>query len=232
MKKLLVLLFLLPIVLFAQDNRDYFTYLKEVKVENWEHSGMFLPSNYTPADDVKFDKDGLEVYPIAHVTIYKGQKVDFVLWYTDGPSGDPAFEFYELLDNGESEYLFTLAGTQIFIPGNGNLYVTGHTNNMFDKRKKFVFNGETVEEVVQPYYSVSMQTKTLKNIQLYSDCDCTQKLAVVAANSDIEIVAAEYTDGTSRKYLIRTPFGLMGWWELDREYPASEEIEGLFYAGD
>ena len=223
----------MPIALFAQNNRDYFTYLKEVKVLDWEHSGIFLPSNYIPADDVKMSEgEYAESYPIAHVTISKNQKDEIILCSTDGPSGDPAFEFYKMSKNGESIYMFTLAGTQIFVPGNGNLYVTGHTDNMFDKRKKFVFNGETAKEVIQPYYSVSMQTKTLKNIQLYSDYNCTQKLAVVGANSNIEIVAAEYNDDISRKYLIRTPFGLMGWWKLDRDYPASEEIEGLSYAGD
>lgn len=216
----------------AQGQRDYFTYLTEVEIDGWA-SGIFLPSDYKAADDIVYPEEDYYLSdPIAHVTISKGQKYDIVLWYTDGPSGDPAFEFYEVLNNKKIEYMFTLSGTQIFIPGNGNIYVNGHTNNMFDKRKKFRFTGDKAVEIVQPYYSVSMKTKTLKNIQLYSDYECTQKLAVIGANSNIEIVAAEYTDDISKKYLIRSPYGLMGWWKLDREYPASEEIDGLYFAGD
>jgi len=34
------------------------------------------------------------------------------------------------------------------------------------------------------------------------------------------------------KFLIKSPFGLVGWWILDRSYPGSDEIGGLFYSGD
>ncbi|MBN2892127.1 MAG: hypothetical protein JXL97_09685 [Bacteroidales bacterium] len=231
MKKSFILFFLLPFVLIAQEKRDYFDYLVEAKYKDWQHTGVYLQKDYVSASYLTpLNEEYEPSYPIAFVSI-GGETEKMLLCYTDGPSGDPAFEFYRYGSNKELEYQFSLAGVEIFVPGNGFMYTTGHTNNMFDKHKKFEFDGASVNEVAQPFYAVGMKTKTLKNIQLYSDYNCTQKLAVVGANSNIEIVAAEYSD-FCRKYLIKTPFGLMGWWELDREYPMSEEIEGLFYAGD
>jgi len=223
MKNFLFFIILLPVIGFGQ-NRDYFTYLTE-----FEYNVFAQPTSKT-ATDVNFDNYDEPVYPVAFVKISQNQNQYFLVCYTDGPSGDPAYEFY-FIDKNESEYIFTIAGSEIFIPGNGYLYVSGHTNNMFNKHKKFKFTGAGVEEVAQPFYYVGMQTKTITNIQLYSDYSCTQKLAVVGADSNIEIVAAEFDD-LSQKYLIKTPFGLLGWWILDQEYPKSEEIEGLFYSGD
>ncbi|MBN2664237.1 MAG: hypothetical protein JXR68_11355 [Bacteroidales bacterium] len=224
MKKLLLLFILLPVITFAQ-NRDYFTYLDE-----FDHNIFAQPSSKS-ASNVQFDDDyGEPIYPVIFVKISPNQSEDLLVCFSEGPSADPCYEFFSV-NNGNYEYIFSVAGMELFIPGNGFLYTTGHTNNMFDKHKKFKFTGTGVEEVPQPFYYVGLKTQTIENIQLYSDYNCTQKLAIVAANSNIEVVAAEYNE-TCGKFLIKTPFGLFGWWLLDLAYPGSQQIKGLYYAGD
>lgn len=223
MKKLFLFLLLIPFIGISQ-NRDYFTYLHEYKYK------IFAQPVSKDASNVSFDDYGEPVYPVIFTKINPTQTEDLLVCYTDGASGDPAYQFYKE-NKGEYDWLFTIAGTEIFIPGNGFIYVNGHTNNVFDKRKKFKFTGSGVEEVAQPYYYVGLKTKALTNIQLYSDYKCSQKLAVIGANSDIEVLVAEF-DETCEKYLIKTPFGLVGWWKLDQAYPESNEVDGLFYSGD
>lgn len=224
MKKLLLVFLLLPVINFAQ-NRDYFTYLKEFNYK------VFAQPNSKIATNVHIEDEwGEDAFPVIFVKISPNQSKNILVCYSEGASDDPCYEFYTV-NNGNYDFLFSVQGTQIFIPGNGFLYVSGHTNNIFDKHKKFRFTGKGVVEVPQPYYYVGLKTKTLQNIQLYSDYNCTKKLAVVAANSKIEVVAAEFSVDC-KKFLIKTPFGLLGWWKLDNDYPSSKKIKGLYYAGD
>jgi len=231
MKKLIVLLFLFPSLLFAQEKRAYFSNLIEAKCSLMKNTNAFLQANYESAEYIKeFEGEFGTSIPIAYVRISKNQKHKILLTFTEGYSGDPAYEFYKT-ENKKHIYLFSMNGTSVYIPGNGNIYIAGHTNNMFDKRKKYVFKDGEAIEVAQALYYVGLKAKCSKNVQIYSDFNCTKKLAIIAKNSEIEVVAAEFSE-LDMKYLIKTPFGLMGWWHIDIQYPASEIISELFFIGD
>lgn len=132
----------------------------------------------------------------------------FVL-YSDGPSGDPSFSFYT--QKGDSiSYLGSVGGLSLFIPGNGNIYVSGHANNYFNKRKKYTVSNGNLTEVEQPFYYVGLETQTQSAITIYKSPEQIQKVAVLPANSAVEILINE-----SDNFLIRTSFGLTGWWKLD-----------------
>ena len=170
------------------------------------------------------------IKPICITKIDKKAKSDYFVGFTEGPSGDPSFEFYKI-ENGEYKYKFGLPGLQVYIPGNGNIYTSGIVNNMFDVKAKFRFENDNVQEVSQPFYYVGFETKTLEHIKLYSDKSFSRVVATLPPNSEIELIAAETnSDRTKHYFLIKTSFGLLGWWELDDFF--SKKIEGLYFRGD
>lgn len=224
MKKILLVIFILPLICYSQNkDRDYFTYLKDFG------KGIYaLPNSKSATKITDIENNFSE--PIVIAKVNKNSDTKYLVCFTPGPSADPGFEFYSIIGNSYN-YLFMLSGTEIFIPGNGYLYTRGHTNNMFDKHKKYKFNEDYPEEFTQPFYYVGLETKTTGTIQLYSDYQCTKKLAILPKGSNIKVVAAEF-EKSCKKFLIKTPFGLFGWWKLDRSYPFSKKIDKLFYAGD
>lgn len=197
----------------------------------------FFPQDYNPEvnkvkiskilDDFYKNEDEM-IMPLAFVSINLSTKTEILIGYSEGASEDPEFLFYQQEEVGFRS-LKSIYGKQIFISGNGNIYVSGHTNNMFNKRRKFKFENETIREIDQPFYFVGLQTKTLKTIKLHSDKSLDNILATLPANSPIEVVAAEYAN-ECQYFLIKTSFGLLGWWKLDNFN--SREIAKLFYAGD
>ncbi len=232
MKKILILLILLPFCLLAQQKRDYFTNLVEFNHPSFKSSGCFaLPNSVSASSLGVLNDEDMPSYPLVYPIISENQKDKYLVAYSDGPSGDPNFEIHKVLSNGQMEFLTSISGEEIYFSGNGYIYTFCRSNNNFLKRQKFLFNGTDVVESKQPYYYVGLTTKTQKNITLYADYACKEKLAVVGANSEIEILVTEYSEQNT-KFLIRTPFGLCGWWLMDRDYPFSEEIEGVSYAGD
>ncbi len=202
MKKILIFFCLFPILLSAQNQkRGYFDYLVEAKYKDWKSTGVFIKPECKSAQNLPvLNEEYIGSYPIVFVKISENSE-ELLLCYTDGPSGDPAFEFYRYKSNQDSELLFELAGTEIYVPGNGAIYTAGHTNNMFFQRKKFIFYNNSVTEVPQAYYYVGLKTKTLKSIQLYSDYECKIKLAVVSADSEVEVLVSEFTDETPMRTL-------------------------------
>ncbi len=159
-----------------------------------------------------------------------GTKTYSVL-YTNGPSEDPAFMF----GDEEGQIIATLGGTSLYLPGNGSVYTSGHTNTSFNKRSKFRLKNGNFEEVPQAYYYVGLKTKTAKDITLYADREETQAVAVVPAGTEVEVLLAEFrdSDGGYERFLIRSPFGLVGWFGITT-YNLGEPpvLPGIYYAGD
>ena len=155
---------------------------------------------------------------------------DYYLIFSPGPSADPSFVFYK-----EGEYekaAFYVMGLNVYIPGNGNVYVEGHTNNTFNQRRKFTLaNGEFVE-AEQPFYYVGLKTRTLKPVELYKSKNLSKVIANLPADYSIEVLINDPEN--SSMFLVKTDFGLTGWIEIPGEYMfgGNELIEGIFYAGD
>ena len=115
----------------------------------------------------------------------------------------------------------------LIIPGNGSIYISGHTDNMFDTRKKFIYDGNKFNELIQPFYYVGLETFTIKPITLFSDTTLSNPVASLPENSEIEVLI-----NRNDLYLIRTSFGLTGWLKIGPVSPDYSPIKGLYFAGD
>jgi hypothetical protein len=151
--------------------------------------------------------------------------------YSDGPSADPEFIFA----NSNGEQIESLGGVELYLPGNGYVYTTGHANTSFNKRSKYLFNGTKFIEVKQPFYYVGLKTKTTKAITLYADKSQKEIVGSVPIDTEVEVLLAEYSQnfGGTEYFLVKTPFGLVGWigfvtYNLTEGTP----LKGIYFAGD
>lgn len=146
------------------------------------------------------------------------------VFFDFGPSMDPNFSFY--IKQGDSlKYQFSKPGLRLFIPGNGNIYIDGHTNNYFNERKKYKIENKKLVEIKQPYLYVGIKTKNKKILKLYRAKEQQNLVATLPPESEIEVLINE-----GHNYLIKTSFGLVGWWKFDGY--RSDTIEEIFFYGD
>ncbi len=233
--KLLSILIILPIFSIAQSYvvPQSFKHLNKIEVNKDWKIFVFTPKNTdTNVYEIRKQLENTNFrnsIPICIVSIDGDNDSNILLGINEGASADPSFDFFKLI-NGEYIFLFTIEGQQLFIPGNGNLYISGEANNMFHKKRKFKYINDNIVEVKQPFYYVGKTTVTLKPIKLYSDKNCTYVLATLPAKAKIEIIAAQSTDEYNNYFLIKSSFGLLGWWKLDNDY--SEKIEDFYFHGD
>ena len=146
--------------------------------------------------------------------------------YSSGPSADPSFAVYK---DGDKEPIKVFYALEIAIPGNGNIYTAGHTNNMFNNRKKYQLKNNKLVEAEQAFYYVGLKSKTLKPITLYKSERLRTVVASLPADYKVEVLINKpKTD----LYLVRTEFGLTGWVALKNQMYGNISIDKLFYAGD
>ena len=133
-----------------------------------------------------------------------------------GPSADPSFGFYRVGSSGAYTD-FVVDGVVLYIPGNGFLYAESKNfNSAFNFRGKFKVDNNTLAEVPQPFYYVGLKSRTLQPITIYSDFDQKNELANLPANYEVEVILVDNHSGLNCKYhyLIKTPFGLIGWAQI------------------
>lgn len=173
--------------------------------------------------------------PLIHVLDFflgasKARKLE--LNFTNGASDDPSFEVRLAGAANPLEYGENMFGAlEVFIPGNGALYASGHTNSTFNKRQKFGFDGTKLVESKQPYLYVGLNSKALRELAIFADQASADSakgapLAVIAKGAALTVLI---NDGDF--YLLKSTFGLVGWVKLSPSQSA-EDIDGLFFAGD
>ncbi len=168
-----------------------------------------------------------EIVPVTRVLETKLDRSSDEVWVIDfdeGPSADPEFVFTR---KGESEPGGSATGLELWLPGTGAAYVSGHADTMFDTRRKLVAKGKQVVEVAQPYSFVGIEGKTKKDVVLYTKKDGKEILARLPKGNSISILLADGDEW----YLAKTAFGLVGWLQVPITQEA-EVVEGLFFAGD
>jgi hypothetical protein len=163
---------------------------------------------------------------LIETSIDKSSKNKYIVVFEYGPSSDPAFLFYK--KDKYDKPIFSIPGLQLFLTGNGFIYVAGHTNNYFDQRKKFKFINDSLMEIKQPFNYVGLNTKTRVALTLYDNLNKSNIIANIPANYPIEVLLAD----TEYNYLIKTDFGLVGWVIFEYIGQKDEYIEGLFFNGD
>lgn len=151
----------------------------------------------------------------------------YLVTFDPGPSGDPEFIISEIREN-KGQKLISLRGEELIIPGNGVLYTSGSADMMFETRKKFLLHDGVIKEVKQPFYYVGLKTKLKRSIDLFSEPTNKQIIAHLPEGSRVEVLINKEND-----YLIKTPFGLVGWLKInDGEQCGSELVEGICFHGD
>ena len=161
-----------------------------------------------------------------------GKTRKLALNFSNGASDDPTFEVRLAGAATPLEYGENMFGAlEVFIPGNGSLYASGHTNSTFNKRQKYSFAGSKLVESKQPYFYVGLNSKALRDLAIYPDQAAAEKangtpLAVIAKDSTLTVLINE-----GEFYLLKSTFGLVGWVKLSPSQSA-EDIDGLFFAGD
>ncbi|OWY21205.1 hypothetical protein C7N43_10480 [Sphingobacteriales bacterium UPWRP_1] len=181
-------------------------------------------------------------------------KTEYLVVFDWGMSDDYNFAFFQMLKDtllplqtlnpdGQKTDAY-IWGKEIYLPGNGYFYTTGHVNNLFNQRSKWAIANNLLEETAQPFYYVGLETTAKEPITIYADTGLTQKVADIAAGNALTVLlnlpaeqapaSAEDAANGYRRYqyfLLKTEFGLAGWVKID-SYSMQTPIEGLFFAGD
>lgn len=145
--------------------------------------------------------------------------------YSEGPSVDPEFIIYAEAGGTERE-VFREFGLSLRIPGDGFIYVSGHTNDFFDKTRKFAVGTDGSVEVKQPFYFVGITTRVLEPVDLFDSPELSNAVARVAKGEQVMVVL-----NRGDLYLVRASNGLVGWVRLKQDGTATQ-FEAINYAGD
>lgn len=154
----------------------------------------------------------------------RGSDEVWVIDYTEGPSADPEFYFTR---KGETEPAGSVQGLGLWLPGAGAAYASGHTDTMFDTRRKLVVKAGKIVEVPQPYQFVGLEGKAKKDVVLFTTKGGKEILAHIPKGNPISVLLSDGDEW----YLARTAFGLVGWLQVPLTQEA-EVVEGLFFRGD
>jgi len=216
---------------YAKEGRP-FGWLSEKIVEYMPVGEIRILYNPRIANPIerKREDEGFVYKIILETKLNVGDSEVYEVEFFEGLSVDPSFSIYRN-KNGERKALIEVGGTELVVPGNGYVYVSGHTNSIFNVRRKFQYvDGEFIE-IEQPYKYVGLSTKTNADIDIFTTKNQKNKVAHLPSGTKIEVLI---NDGDF--FLIRTGFGLVGWYLLKEVVPIGLEndspIDGLYFAGD
>lgn len=171
--------------------------------------------------------DGIE---ILKTRIDARKQNEYLIVYDPGPSYDPSYVIY-LLSKGGKKRIGSISGEILYIPGNGNIYATGRANRAFNTRMKYRVNGSKFISIKQPMHYVGIKTETNKALKLYSTQSSEKVVVNLPKGTNVEILL---NDGKS--YLIKTPFGLVGWYNPSQSYHINNKnqapLRELYIYGD
>jgi hypothetical protein len=189
----------------------------------------YVPSLTTIINEPVPNEGGFKEIRVAKLRLSQRSTDTLIINYTEGPSCDPAFIVYRIEKCGPRQLDWAIDGLDLEVPGDGYFYVRGHTDSWSDMCRKFTVEGGNLREVKQPFHYIGLETKTLKQIHLYSNQGCTEMMSGwIEAGSPITVVLSD--GGT---FLIKTDHDVLGWWRPQN--PSNQkatEIEGLFFRGD
>ncbi|MEM6264018.1 MAG: hypothetical protein AAGI38_16005 [Bacteroidota bacterium] len=148
--------------------------------------------------------------------------------FSEGPSADPTF-----IAIHQGRVIFAEGGNTFHIKGS-TLYIEGSSNSYFDKKRKFILSDNTYREVAQPAYYIGAKGRLNYPISIFSDQNYTKKVASLPKGYEIEIVLGntEEVYGSLRHLLIKSEFGLVGWFDFNGGALREPLIDGFIFMGD
>jgi len=132
----------------------------------------------------------------------------------------------ELYVVSNDSILFHEIGNTFHFKGNV-VYVEGNNNDLFDKKRKYVYEDSGYKELKQPFYYVGIHGKLMKSIKIYQTQNFVKEVAILPNNYPIEIIAAYYKQDSPivSSLLIKTKLGLVGWLPMKMEYSKGKLIK-------
>jgi hypothetical protein len=175
------------------------------------------------------EQAAIAAYPFDIKLSSKSDNV-YALVCDSGPSADPECSLYSGVPSEQAHPKIKAQGLAFIIPGDGCFYVAGHTDNMYDTRRKFCESGDDLTEVRQPSLYVGITSQTVHNIALYSDRSLKLRSGIIPPGAFIQVLVDD--DGT---YLVRDEFGITGWAKIagtGQCYSMDNDVGGICFAGD
>ena len=147
----------------------------------------------------------------------------YLVYFYDGASNDPAF----FLFNEKTKQKIGAIGTDyLLLPGNGFIYAIGRTDKFHLEHRKYMIRDEKIVEIQQPFLYVGVESRANVQISLKSVKTGGDIVATIPKGDRLFVVLSD-----DKHLLIKTSFGLLGWFEVrgNRENP---EIEDIYFDGD
>lgn len=153
-----------------------------------------------------------------------------------GPSNDP---MCRLLTDAEqpSSTIFEAPGKEFVFLANGDIYVFGQSDSMYDHRRLFRHDGHHYVEAAQPLRHVGIEGTTRAPLALTATRggDTAHALRTLDAGTPVTILlnAADGDDenGINPDYLVKTREGLVGWARIPSKPDGTTIVEGLRFNG-
>ncbi|GMU44539.1 MAG: SH3 domain-containing protein [Xanthomonadales bacterium] len=152
----------------------------------------------------------------------------YELRYDDGPSCDPTFSLWK---EGADVALGEFAGDHLVMPGNGALYLIRRSNRAFESREKWLLRDGRLTEASQSHYYVGLDTRARRELQLLQRPAADAGVLATVPPAERVLIVLQQTVASRDWYLVRTPFGLVGW-VRDDAYGEDRLFEDLQFLGD
>ena len=94
-----------------------------------------------------------------------GDDKDYFVYCDDGMSGDPSCTIFPVPADGKAptETTYdknrTLNGETYYLPGDGTVYTDTQANLFYQTRSKYTLKGDKLDEVIQPYQYIGVDSK-------------------------------------------------------------------------
>lgn len=193
-------------------------------VDNSENIEIILPDKGVKPIMKIVDNPAIVIKNVAEIEV-KNKKI--ILQYNSGASEDPHFIFY--WNDGNKKKDFKIGGTRMSYLSNGVFLVSGHTNNMFDVKRKIFFDGKKFEEIKQPFYVIDLSSIALVDGSAHQVT--SEKSPVVFSFKKNEELKILLSDSKQEYFLIKNKDGLSGWINIPLNQRPTVFKE-IFYAGD
>jgi len=237
-----VLFFTLSLTTFSQ-TKSYFPYLTRVSIDTTYNVFFSYDKRFTrfinkpcfllDREDPLFCAKDSVLAEWMVIAKFKNETLrdSLTIVYSEGMSADPGY----VVTSMTGEIISRFSCLEFYINGSGTIYTSGHVNNMYNRRRKFQIQNDTILEINQPYNYVGLKGKTLKAITLYKDRVGNEIVAQIPKDYEIEILLADATTkdfNIDNNFLVKTDFGLVGWLRLTNHDIFGSVLKELYYAGD
>ena len=144
------------------------------KAEIGENNFFFYfdPKNSTFLNETVPGKDDApDVYRALRGKL-AGDDKDYFVYCDDGMSGDPNCTIFPAPADGKApdevpyDENSTLNGETYYLPGDGTVYTDTHTNLYYQTRSKYTLKGDKLDEVIQPYHYIGVDSKAENDFTL------------------------------------------------------------------